>query len=172
MLVVNAVMVYGCNPEKFLQIVSADVQGGKREKWYKEKYQFRKAFSEYWINPELVTSGKESKKSNFEFEIPSTSTLSKISLLSPGTSSCTTIKTDHISKQRASRADDASLEHIGILSPLLSQSVDNIKEEAKKKPRCELQYWYAGIRYEGQILTYISYNISLCTKCYGLFHRV
>ena len=48
---------------------------------YKEQYQFRKAIAEYWINPELVTSEKESKKRKIEFEIPSPSTLSTISLL-------------------------------------------------------------------------------------------
>ena len=32
---------------------------------YKEQYQFWKAISEYWINPELVTSEKESKKIKF-----------------------------------------------------------------------------------------------------------
>ena len=35
--------------------------------WYKEQYQFRKKISEYWINPELVTSEKESTKRKFEF---------------------------------------------------------------------------------------------------------
>ena len=85
--------------------------------WYKETYQFRKEISEYWINPELVTSEKESKKSKFEFEITSTSKLSTISLLSPRKSTCTTIKINRISKQRASRVENASLEPTGRLSP-------------------------------------------------------
>ena len=34
---------------------------------YKEQYQFRKSISEYCINPELVTSEKDSKKIKFEF---------------------------------------------------------------------------------------------------------
>ena len=34
---------------------------------YKEQYQFRKAISEYWINPEFVTSEKERKKIKFGF---------------------------------------------------------------------------------------------------------
>ena len=52
---------------------------------HKEQYQFRKAIAEYWINPELVISEKESKKRKFKIEIPSLSTFSTISLLSPGT---------------------------------------------------------------------------------------
>ena len=31
MIVVNAVLGYGCTPDKCLKIVSADVQGGRRE---------------------------------------------------------------------------------------------------------------------------------------------
>ena len=140
--------------------------------WYKEQYQLRKAIAEYWINPELVTSEKESKKRKFEFEITSTSKLSTISLLSPGKSTCTTIKINRISKQRASRVENASLEPTGRLSPWLNQSVDQIIDEAKKKARCALHYWSAGIRYEGQIVAYLSCNISLCTKCYGMLHIV
>ena len=108
----------------------------------------------------------------FEFEIPSPSTLSTISFLSPGTSTRTTITTGSSSKQRASRVDNNSLEPTGILSMRLNQSVDHIIYEAKKKARCTLQYWAAGIRYEGQIVACLSCNISVCTKCYGLFFRV
>ena len=115
----------------------------------KDQYQFQKAISEYWINPELVTSGKESKKRNFEFEIPPPSTFSTISLLSPGTSTCTTIKTDRSSNQRASRAENASLEPTGRLRRQLNLSIDHIIDEAKKKYRCALHYWDAGIIYKG-----------------------
>ena len=48
---------------------------------YKDQCQFQKKISEYWINPKLVTSEKESKKIIFEFEIPPPSTLSTISFL-------------------------------------------------------------------------------------------
>ena len=81
-----------------------------RKPWYKEQYKFRKAISEYCINPELVTSEKESKKSKFELEMPPPSTLSIISLLSPGTLTRTKIATDLSSKQRTSRVENASLE--------------------------------------------------------------
>ena len=68
--------------------------------------------------------------------------------------------------------ENASLEPTGILSLQLNRSVDHIIDEAKKKARCALHYWASGIRYEGQIVACLSCNISLCTKCYGLFHRV
>ena len=84
--------------------------------WYKEQRQLRKAIAEYWINIELVTSEKESKKMKFEFEIPFPSTFSTISLLSPVTSTCTTIATDCSNNQRASRLDNDILEPTGILS--------------------------------------------------------
>ena len=123
---------------------------------YKDQYQFRKAISEYWINPELVTSEKEKEQRKFEFEIPPPSTLSKISLLSPRTSTCTTITTDCSSKEIASRVDNANLDPMGILSLRLNRSVDHIIDNAKKKFRCALHYWAAGIRYEGQIVACLS----------------
>ena len=84
--------------------------------WYKEKDQFRKAIFEYWINPELITSEKESKKRKFEFEIPPPSALSTISLMSPGTSTFTTITTDGSIKKRASRLNNACMMPTGRLS--------------------------------------------------------
>ena len=102
--------------------------------WYKEQYNFRKEISKYWINPELVTSEKESKKSKFGFEIPYPSTLSTTPFLSPGTSTCNKIVTDCSSKKRASRVDNASLEPIGILSLRLNRSVDQIIDKDKINP--------------------------------------
>ena len=119
---------------------------------YKDQYNFRKAISEYRINPELVTSEKEGKKSKFEFEIASPSMLSTISFLSPRTSTCTKIETNHSSNQISSRVDNASLEPTGRLSLQLNRSVDHIIDEAKNKFRCALHYWASGIRYEGQIV--------------------
>ena len=77
---------------------------------HKEQYQFRKSIAKYWINLELVTSEKESEKRKSGFEIPPPSTMSNISLLSPGTSTCTTIATNTSSKQRYSRVENSSLE--------------------------------------------------------------
>ena len=54
----------------------------------------------------------------------------------------------------------------------MNQSVDQIIDKAKKKARCALHYWSVGIKYKGQIVAYLSCNISLCTKCYGIFHRL
>ena len=68
--------------------------------------------------------------------------------------------------------DNAILEPTGRLSLQLNRGIDNNIDEDKKKARCALHYWDASIRYEGQIVAFLSCNISLCTKCYGLFHRV
>ena len=68
--------------------------------------------------------------------------------------------------------ENASLEPTGILSLRLNQSVAHIMNEAKNKDRCALHYWSTGIRYEVQIMARLSFNITLCTKCYGLFHRL
>ena len=145
-------------------------RGGEPQ--YKEQYDFRKAIAEYWINPELITSEKESNKRKFEIEIPSPSTLSALSLLSPGTATCTTIATESSSNQRSSRVDTASLEPTGRLSLRLNRSVDHIPDESKNKARCCLHWWAANVRLEGQILACLSCNVTLCTKCFGLFHRV
>ena len=139
---------------------------------YNEQYQFQKTIAEYWINPESVTSEKESKKRKFDFEIPSPSTFSTISLLSPGTSTCTTIVTDRSSRQRSSSVENASMEPTERLSLRMNRSVDIIIDKDKKKSRCALHYWSSGIRYKGQILACLSCNISMCTKYYVLFHRV
>ena len=64
------------------------------------------------------------------------------------------------------------MEPTGRLSLRLNISVDNIIDEAKNKSRCALHYLDSGIRYEGQIMACLSCNISLCTKCFGLFRRV
>ena len=124
--------------------------------WHKVHYQFQNAIAEYWINPELVTSEKESKKMKFEFEIPFPSTFSTISLLSPGTLICTTIATNRSSMQRASRLDNASLDHTGRSSLRLNQSVDHIINEAKNKAKCALDYCTADIIYEVQIVACFS----------------
>ena len=92
--------------------------------------------------------------------------------MSPVTSTCISIATDHSRNQRSGRVDNASLEPTGRLSLQLNRSVDQNVDEAKKKARCALHYLAAGIRYKVQIVDCLSCNIILCTKCYGLFHRV
>ena len=68
--------------------------------------------------------------------------------------------------------DNDSLEPTVRLSLRFNQSVDHIIDEDKKKSRCALHYSAAGIGYKVQIVACLICNISLCTKCYGLFHRV
>ena len=94
--------------------------------------------------------------------------LSIISLLSPGTSTCNTVTIGRISKQRAIRADNANLEPTERLSLRLNHNVDYIIDDFKKKYRCEIHYWAAGIK----TMDCLSCSISMCNKCCGLFHRV
>ena len=104
----------------------------------------------------MVTSEKEKEQRKFEFEIPPPSTLSKISLLSPGTSTCTTITTNLSIKQSASRVENASLEPTGRLSLRFNRNVDHIINEAKNKAKCALDYCTADIIYEVQIVACFS----------------
>ena len=127
-------------------------------------HNFRKAIALYWINPDKYE--KEVKQSLKMYKLKRKSMSSSVSSISMDS----TIQTPKKVKTGQHYVTDMSLcPSTGTLKCWLDQNLDHIPEAEAPRARCRL-HWWGGVETQAQILTCLACGVSLCSKCYRLFH--
>ena len=125
-------------------------------------HDFRRAIATYWINPKEYKRDLKSTEPHTLKRKSSASTISSITKDSPPKKKIIKTGLHHVT--------DASLcPREGTLNCRLNKSIDHIPVEATGRARCRL-HWWGGIETQAKILACPGCGVSLCVKCYRLFH--
>lgn len=131
-------------------------------------HDFRMAIALYWINPqEYLKDLATSEPYTLSRKSSSTSTVSSISI----DSSLPVTHRNRKVKTGGHHVTDASLcPSTGTLRCRLNRNLDHKPASAGKRARCRL-HWWGGIETQSKIIACPTCSVSLCSKCYSLFHQ-
>ena len=138
---------------------------GVQRKYLMSHHDFRKAIALYWINPEEYE--KELKVAAQSYKLKRKSTSSSVSSISIDSS--IQEPTKKIKTGQHYVTDMSLCPSSGSLKCRLDQNLDHIPEAGAPRARCWL-HWWGGVETQAQILVCLACGVSLCSKCYRLFH--
>ena len=134
-------------------------------------HEFCKAIALYWINPEEYR--RDLKVANLAFKLRKRKSSASVSSISMDSSlqQDRTPPTSKKIKTGVHYVSDTSLcPSSGVLKCRLDKNLDHIPDEAPKRARCRL-HWWGGVETQAKNLVCPTCAVSLCTKCYQLFHK-
>ena len=144
---------------------------GVKKKDLMTHHEFRKAIALYWINPEEYQ--RDLKVANLAFKLRKRKSSASVLSISMDSSlqQDGTPPTSKKIKTGVHYVSDTSLcPSSGVLKCRLDKNLDHIPDEAPKRARCRL-HWWGGVETQAKILVCPTCAVSLCTKCYRLFHK-